>query len=529
MLLLSYLKKKGFFDEFSDKRQLKTDVLSGLTVALALIPEAIAFSFVAGLDPMVGLHAAFIVGLITAIFGGRPGMISGATGAMAVVMTAMVMNHGEFGEQYLYLTLILTWILQMLFGTAKMWKFVRLIPHPVMLGFVNGLAIIIFLSQIPQLKTDGEWLVGIPAIIMWGLILLTMAIMHFLPKVTKAIPSGLAAIWTVTLLVLFIPELKDNAKTIAGYLAEKDSVLTWGLPSFSNPFIWIPTGFIETLKIIVPTAFALAIIGLTESLMTLSLVDEKTNTRGQGNKESIAQWVANFVCGFFSSMWGCAMIGQSMINISSGWRGRMSWISASIFLILFIVFGISIISLIPIAALVGLMFMVVIGTFAWPTLKMLNKIPKSDAFVLIAVTSITVYTEDLAIAVISGIIISALVFAWQKSTQISVRRYVDEKNITHYDFDGPLFFGSIEKFKTLFDVKADTSEIIIDFADSRIMDHSAVEAIDNLTEKYADEKKKLHIRHISEDCRRLIKNADKIADINVLEDPTYKVADDELA
>ena len=527
MILLSYLKKKGFFSEFSDKRQLKTDVLSGLTVALALIPEAIAFSFVAKVDPMVGLHAAFLVGLITAIFGGRPGMISGATGAMAVVMTGMVVLHGI---EYLFVTLILAGILQMLFGLAKMGKFVRLIPHPVMLGFVNGLAIIIFLAQMEQFKTaDGSWITGTPALVMGALILLTMAIMHFLPKYTKAIPSGLAAIGTVTLLALYVPDINTHAKTIAGYLADNDSVLKGGLPQFFNPFPDLSTGILETLKIIVPTAFALAIIGLTESLMTLSLIDEKTNTRGKGNKESIAQWIANFVCGFFSSMWGCAMIGQSMINISSGGRWRMSWISASIFLILFIVFGISIISLIPIAALVGLMFMVVIGTFAWPTLKMLNKIPKSDAFVLVAVTVITVATWDLAIAVISGIIISALVFAWQKSTQISVRRYIDEDNITHYDFDGPLFFGSIEKFKTLFDVKSDTKEIIIDFADSRIMDHSAIEAIDNLTEKYSQENKVLHIRHISEDCRKLIKNADKMVDINIKEDPTYKVADDKLA
>ena len=525
MLLLTYLNKKGFFSEFSDKRQLKTDILSGLTVALALIPEAIAFSFVAKVDPMIGLHAAFLVGLITSIFWGRPGMISGATWAMAVVMTAMVVTYGV---EYLFITLVLTGLLQILFGVAKMWKFVRLIPHPVMLGFVNGLAIIIFLAQLDQFKVWGEWITWMPAIIMWGLILLTMAIMYFLPKFTKAIPSGLAAIGIVTLIALYVPGFED-VKNIAWYLKDNWSdTLSGGLPQFFNPFIGLETGLIETLKIVVPTAFALAIIGLTESLMTLSLIDEKTNTRGKWNKESIAQGAANMVCGFFQSMWGCAMIGQSMINISSGWRGRASWISASIFLILFIVFGVSIISLIPIAALVGLMFMVVIGTFAWPTLKMLNKIPKSDAFVLVAVTVITVATWDLAIAVISGIIISALVFAWQKSTQISVRRYIDENNITHYDFDWPLFFGSIEKFKTLFSIQEDTKEIIIDFADSKIMDHSAIEAIDSLTEKYAIEQKTLHIRHVSEDCRKLIKNADKIIDINIIEDPKYRVADDIL-
>lgn len=524
MLLLSYLKKKGYFSEFWDKRQLKTDILSGLTVALALIPEAIAFSFVAKVDPMIGLHAAFIVGLITALFGGRPGMISGATGAMAVVMTAMVV---QYWVEYLFVTLILTGILQMLFGFAKFGKFVRLIPHPVMLGFVNGLAIIIFKSQLEQFKVAWEWISGTPALIMWGLILLTMGIMHFLPKFTKAVPSGLVAIWVVTLITLFIPGFEDT-RNIASYLADNGySELTARFPEFHIPEI--STWILETLKIIVPTALALAIIGLTESLMTLSLIDEKTNTRGKWNKESIAQGLANFVCGFFQSMGGCAMIGQSMINISSGWRGRTSGASAAIFLILFIVFGVSIISLIPIAALVGLMFMVVIGTFAWPTLKMLNKIPKSDAFVLVAVTVITVATGDLAIAVISWIIISALVFAWQKSTIIHVKRYIDEKNITHYELEGSLFFGSIEKFKTLFELKKDTDEVIIDFADSRIMDHSAIEAIDNLTEKYSQLWKTLHIKHISEDCRNLIKNADKIVDINIIEDPKYRIADDKLA
>jgi len=524
MLLLSYLKKKGYFSEFWDKRQLKTDILSGLTVALALIPEAIAFSFVAKVDPMIGLHAAFLVGLITAIFGGRPGMISGATGAMAVVMTAMVITYWV---EYLFVTLILTWVLQMLFGIAKFGKFVRLIPHPVMLGFVNGLAIIIFKSQLEQFKVAWEWISGSAAVIMWGLILLTMAIMYFLPKITKAVPSGLVAIWVVTLMALFIPGLEDT-RNIATYLADNwYNELKSGFPEFHIPEI--STGLLETLRIIVPTAFALAIIWLTESLMTLSLIDEKTNTRGRWNKESIAQGLANFTCGFFQSMWGCAMIGQSMINISSGWRGRASGISAAIFLILFIVFGVSIISLIPIAALVGLMFMVVIGTFAWPTLKMLNKIPKSDAFVLIAVTVITVATGDLAIAVISWIIISALVFAWQKSTIIWVKRYVDEKNITHYELQGTLFFASIEKFKTLFELENDSNEIIIDFAESRIMDHSAIEAIDNLTEKYSQLWKTLHIKHVSQDCRNLIKNADKIIDINIIEDPKYRIADDKLA
>ena len=524
MLLLSYLKKKGFFDELKDKNQVKTDLLSGLTVALALVPEAIAFSFVAGVNPMIGLHAAFIVGLITAIFGGRPGMISGATWAMAVVMTSLVASHWI---EYLFAALVWVWVLQILFWLFRLGKLVRLIPHPVMLGFVNGLAIIIFLAQIGQFKVAWEWLGWIEVIIMWGLILLTMAIMHFLPKLTKSVPSGLVAIVFVTLLVLFIPGLEDT-RTVASYLAEngyKD--LVWTFPSFHIPSIGV--SFLEMLYIIAPYSLVLAIIGLTESLMTLTLIDEITETRGKGNREAIGQGLANTTCWFFGAMWGCAMIGQSMINITSGARGRISGISASIFLILLIVFATSLISMIPLAALVWLMFMVVIGTFAWPTIKMLNKIPKSDAFVIIAVTTITVVTWDLAIAVVSGVIISALVFAWKKAEDIHVKKYLDEKNITHYELDGPLFFWSITRFKTLFDIKNDTKEIIIDFANSKVMDHSAIEAIDSLTEKYEKAGKILHLKHLSEDCRELIKNAEKIVDINIMEDPKYRVADDKLS
>lgn len=523
MLLLTYLQKKWFFSEFSDTRQLKTDVLSGLTVALALVPEAIAFSFVAGVDPMVGLHAAFIVGILTAIFGGRPGMISGATGAMAVVMTALVLSHGI---EFLFATLVLVGIIQILFGVFGMWKLVRLIPHSVMLGFVNGLAIIIFLAQVGQFKVDGKWLPTNEMGIMLGLILLTMAIIQFLPKITKAVPSGLVAIVGVTLLALFIPGL-DEVRTVSSYLAENGfDGLQWGFPSFHIPIIDV--ALLEMLQIIAPYAFVLAIIGLTESLMTLTLIDEITGSRGKGNKEAVGQGIANTVCGFFSSMGGCAMIGQSMINISNGGRGRMSGISAAVFLILMIVFATAYIAMIPLAALVGLMFMVVIGTFAWPTLKLLNKIPRSDAFVIIAVTAITVITGDLAIAVVSGVVISALVFAWKKAEDIHVVRMVDDKNITHYDLEGPLFFGSITKFKSLFDITSDTKEVIIDFADSKIIDHSAIEAIDSLTETYEKAGKTLHIKHVSEDCRKLLKNAERVVDINVLEDPKYRVADEKL-
>jgi len=472
---------------------------------------------------MIGLHAAFIIGLLTAIFGGRPGMISGATGALAVVMTSLVALHGV---EYLFATLILMWALQILFGLFWLGKLVRLIPHPVMLGFVNGLAIIIFLAQIGQFKVTGEWLIGTDMLIMWALILLTMAIIYFIPKLTKAIPSWLVAIVGVTLLVLFVPGL-EWVRTVSSYLAENwYTDLIGSFPMFHIPML--TTGWIETLTIIAPYAFVLAIIWLTESLMTLTLIDEITETRGQGNRESIGQGIANSVCGFFGAMWGCAMIGQSMINMSNGGRWRASGISASIFLILGIVFATAYIALIPLAALVGLMFMVVIGTFAWPTIKMMNKIPRSDSFVIIAVTTITVVTGDLAIAVVSGVIISALVFAWKKAERIQVVRSVDKKNITHYDLEGPLFFGSVTKFKTLFDIKNDTDEVIIDFQDSRVMDHSAIEAINSLTEKYQKIGKKLHIKHVSEDCRKLIKNAEDIVDINMIEDPKYFVSDHTL-
>ena len=533
MLLLSYLRKKWIFKEFQDKKQLKTDILSGLTVALALVPEAIAFSFVAGINPMVWLHAAFIVWLITAIFWGRPGMISGATWALAVVMVWLVSIHWI---EYLFATLVMMWALQILFWIFKFGKFVRLIPHSVMLWFVNWLAIIIFMAQIWQFKvnkvlenwdTVSTWLSWTEAIVMWLLILVTMAIIHFLPKLTKALPSGLVAIVIVTLLVIFVPWLEET-RTITSYLAENwYKELLWTFPSFHIPNIEV--SFIEMLKIITPYAFILAVIGLTESLMTLTLIDEITETNWSWNKESIWQWIANTTCWFFWAMWGCAMIWQSMINISNWWRGRMSWISASIFLILMIVFATSYISMIPLAALVWLMFMVVIGTFAWPTIKMMNKIPRADAFVIITVTFITVYTWDLAIAVISWVIISALVFAWQKSQDIHIERYIDKKNITHYNLDWPLFFGSTERFKELFDIKNDTKEIIIDFADSKVLDHSAIEAINNLTEKYLDNWKILHLKHLTKDCRKLLKNAEKIVDVNILKDPKYKVADDWLS
>lgn len=519
MLLLNYLNKNWYLDFLQDKKQMKTDILSGLTVALALVPEAIAFSFVAWVNPMVWLYAAFIVGLLTSIFGGRPGMISWATWAMAVVMTSLVVTYWV---DYLFAAIIFTWIIQIVFWLLKFWKVVRLIPHPVMLGFVNGLAIIIFLAQIGQFKVWWEWIAWTQAVIMILLIFLTMWIIHFLPKLTKSVPSWLVAIVIVTLLVMFIPAL-EWTRTVASYLLENwYKGLEWAFPSFAIPDI--KENFLDMLYIVLPYSFVLAIIGLTESLMTLSLIDEITETRWNTNREAIGQWVANTTCWFFGAMWWCAMIGQSMINISNGWRWRLSWISASIFLILLIVFASSLIAKIPLAALVWLMFMVVIWTFAWPTIKMLNKIPFSDAFVLVSVTVITVVTWDLAIAVVSWVIISALVFAWKKSHEIEAKRYIDDKKITHYELDWPLFFWSVSRFKELFNIKEDTKEIIIDFAGSRVMDHSAIEAIDSLTEKYCKAWKKLHLKHLSSDCVKMLNNAKWMVDVNILEDPKYFVA-----
>lgn len=518
MIILHYLRKKWHLDFLQDKKQMKVDILSWLTVALALVPEAIAFSFVAEVSPMVWLYAAFIMGLMTALFWWRPWMISGATGAMAVVMTALVISHGK---EFLFAAVILAWMIQILFWIFKLWKLVRLIPHSVMLWFVNGLAIIIFLSQIGQFQVDWKWLSGSAMILMAMLILMTMAIIQFFPKITKSIPSWLVAIGWVTLLVMYVPAL-DWVRTVADFLRENGfNTLDGSFPKFHIPVINMD--FMEMLYIIYPYSFMLAVIWLTESLMTLTLIDELTETRGHANKESIAQWLWNTMCGFFGAMWWCAMIGQSMINISNGWRKRLSWVSASIFLILFIVYGTTIIVKIPLAALVWLMFMVVIGTFAWPTLKIIHKIPRSDALVLVSVTAITVYTDNLAYAVISGIIISALVFAWKKSSDITAERKNTHKT-TYYRLNWPLFFGSITHFKEIFTPKEDAKDVVIDFMNSQVMDHSALDAIDWLTEKYKKSWKKLHLIHLSPECKKLLENADKFVEVNITEDPKYFIA-----
>ena len=525
--------------EFIIKRvnNVRNDVLSGITVALALVPEAVAFAFVAGVDPLVGLYAAFMVGLITSIFGGRPGMISGATGALAVVMVSLVAQGNAMGSPdenlglyYLFLTVILMGVIQVFAGVLKLGKFVRLIPHPVMMGFVNGLAIVIFLSQLGMFKqtVGGEkiWLEGFSLGYMIGLVALTMLIMWGLPKIkfTKKLPEALIAILVVTGIVIFS---SLDVATVGSFIKDGGGEgLKGGFPvpvleTFSN----IPMNF-ETLKFIFPYALILAAIGLIESLMTLNLIDDLTETRGNSNKECVAQGGANILTGLFGGMGGCAMIGQSIINIKGGGRGRLSGITAAVMLLMFILFGSSYIEQVPIAALVGVMFMVVIGTFAWSSFRILNKIPKTDLFVLILVSAMTVIF-DLAIAVISGVIVSALVFAWENAKKIRARKRIKEDGTKVYEIWGPLFFGSITAFNEKFDVKTDPQMVEIDFVEARISDHSAIEAIFALVEKYQAAGKKVTLKHLSEDCKVLLYKASPIFKGLIeedIDDPRYHLA-----
>jgi SulP family sulfate permease len=499
----------------------KTEVLSGLTVALALVPEAVAFALIAGVNPLVGLYAAFMVGLLASIFGGRPGMISGATGAMAVVMVSLVAAHGV---DYLFATVVLTGLIQISVGLLRLGKFIRIVPHPVMLGFVNGLAIVIFLAQLKQFKVadpeTGElvWMAGTPLLVFCGFIALTMAIMWLLPKLTKAFPSALAGILVVSVLVIGFSIDTRSVGDIAS--------IKGGLPSFHPIPAEIMT--LGALKIILPYAMILAAIGLIESLLTMTLIDEMTDTRGRGNRECVGQGIANSVCGLFGGMGGCAMIGQSMININSGGRGRLSGISAALFLLAFILFGYKLIEQIPMAALIGVMFMVVIATFEWSSFRILKKTPLKDAFVLILVSAVTVLT-DLAIAVVVGVIVSALIFAWEHARHIHVVVRDDPDGSRTYELNGPLFFGCIHEFRDFFDPANDPDDVVIEFRNSRVVDHSAIEAIDALAVKYRKAGKTLHLRHLSEDCRLLLKKAGDMIEVNVLEDPEYFVADDALA
>ena len=496
----------------------QNEILSGLTVALALVPEAVAFAFVAGVDPLVGLYAAFMVGLLASIFGGRPGMISGATGAMAVVMVSLVADHGV---EYLFAAVVLTGLIQITAGILKLGKFIRIVPHPVMLGFVNGLAIVIFLAQIQhfQVDVDGvtQWMSGQPLMIFGGLIVLTILIINYLPKLTTAVPSSLAAIVFVSLLVILL----DIDTNTVGDLAS----IKGGLPQFHIPEVAFN---LDTLKIILPYSIILAAVGLIESLLTLSLIDEVTNTRGRGNRECIGQGIANTATGMFGGMGGCAMIGQSMINVNSGGHKRLSGVAAALFLLAFILFASSLIEQIPMAALVGVMFIVVLGTFEWSSIRIFNKIPRHDAFVLVLVSGVTVAT-DLAIAVIVGVIVSALVFAWEHAKHINVQSYIDENGSKVYELNGPLFFGSVKNFSDLFSPEDDPDDVIIEFQNSRVADHSAIEAIDSLAVQYIKAGKKLHLRHLSEECRQLLDKAGDLVEVNRMEDPSYHVADDKLA
>ncbi|MBV1951682.1 MAG: SulP family inorganic anion transporter [Cycloclasticus sp.] len=512
----------------SRSKSLKNDLLSGLTVALALVPEAVAFAFVAGVEPLVGLYAAFMVGLITAAIGGRPGMISGATGALAVVMVSLVAVHGV---EYLFATVVLMGFLQILAGVFKLGKFIRLVPHPVMLGFVNGLAIVIFMAQLQQFQfldtVTGKltWLPNDKMTLMLGMVALTMAIIHFLPKLTKAVPSSLAAIVTIVAISIGLDmDLRTVQDVLKDMTGDPMATIAGGLPQFHIPMVELN---LETLKVIFPYALILAAIGLIESLLTLTLIDEMTETRGRGNKECIGQGVANVTTGFFGGMGGCAMIGQSMININSGGRGRASGISAALFLLAFILFGSSLIEMIPVAALVGVMFMVVLGTFEWASFRLLGRIPLSDTLVGITVAVVTVLT-DLAIAVVVGVIISTLVFAWKHAKHMHID--VEEKDgVKVYKPIGPLFFASIHNFREQFDPNNDPQEVIIDFARSRVSDHSGIEAIDALAERYLKLGKNLHLRHLSPECRGLLHKAKDLIEVNVIEDPKYAVADDKLA
>ncbi|MFN4247904.1 MAG: SulP family inorganic anion transporter [Flavipsychrobacter sp.] len=501
--------------DFRQKVNYKTEVLSGLTVALALIPEAVAFSLIAGLSPLIGLYAAFVMGLVTSVLGGRPGMISGATGAIAVVIVALAKTHGQ---EYIFATVILAGLIQVLAGVLKLGKFIRLVPQSVMYGFVNGLAIVIFLSQLAQFQTVDasgvhHWLTGNSLYIMLGFVLLTMIIIWGLPKITKAVPASLAAILVVSAIII---GLGIETKTVGDIASIKG-----GFPPFHIPLISLTW---ETLQIIFPYALIVAGVGLIESLLTLNLIDEITETRGRGNKECVAQGIANVTSGFFFGMGGCAMIGQSLINISSGARARLSGIVAAVMLLVFIMFGASLIEKMPMAALTGLMIMVAIGTFEWASLRSFGKMPLHDVLVIVIVAGVTVLLHNLALAVLIGVIIAALVFAWENARRIRARKYVDEQGIKHYEIFGPLFFGSIAAFSEKFDVLTDPNEVIIDFKESRVADMSGIEALNRITERYHKAGKKLHLRHLSADCRQLLKNAEGIIDVNIMEDPAYKVA-----
>ncbi|MDA9873711.1 SulP family inorganic anion transporter [Saprospiraceae bacterium] len=532
---------RRIFNTFTENP--KNDILSGLTVALALVPEAVAFAFVAGIDPLVGLYGAFMMGIVTALFGGRPGMISGATGAMAVVMVHMIAKGNEVGDaltvpisnlglQWLFITLLMVGGIQILAGVFRLGKFVRLIPHPVMMGFVNGLAIVIFLAQLGLFKENingtMEWMTGSSLNIMVGLVALTMLIMWGLPKLTEKIPSALVAIMVVAAITIFGGL---EVSTVGSFIRDGGGQgLQGGLPTFQFQVFSMLSTIGEHWSLIISTALILAAVGLIESLMTLNLVDDLTETRGSGNRECVAQGSANILNGLFGGMGGCAMIGQSIINVESGGRGRLSGVIAAVALLVFVLFAAPLIEQIPIAALVGVMFMVVVGTFAWSSFRIMNKIPLADAFVLIAVSAITVYV-DLAVAVIAGVIISALVFAWKNATMIRARKRMKNENTKVYEIWGPLFFGSIQNFNEKFDPRNDPDNVEIDFIESKVSDHSGIEAMKGIANKYLELGKNVKFTHLSPECKTLLMKANpKFADVieDSIDDPRYHVVTDLL-
>ncbi|GAB2797643.1 SulP family inorganic anion transporter [Rhabdobacter roseus] len=511
MTLFNKLRANGFNP--------KNEILSGLTVALALVPEAVAFSLIANVSPLIGLYSAFIIGLITALIGGRPGMISGATGAVAVVVVSLVARHGV---EYLFAAVVLMGLIQIAVGVLKLGKFIRLVPHPVMFGFVNGLAIVIAMAQLAQFKTINAqgtetWLTGTPLWIMAGFALLTMAIIHFLPKLTKAVPSSLVALVVVSAFIIFFQIPTRTVGDIAS--------IAGGLPEFHLPLV--PLTY-ETFAIIFPYSLIMAMVGLIESLLTLTVIDEMTETRGNSNQEALAQGIANITTGFFGGMGGCAMIGQSIINVSSGGRFRLSGIVAAVGLISFVLVGAPLIEQVPMAALVGLMFMVAIGTFEWASLKIIRKVPTTDVIVMVLVAGVTVLFHNLAVAVLIGVVISALAFAWENAKRIRARKHIDANGAKHYQIYGPLFFGSIAAFNEKFEILSDPDQVIIDFKESRVVDHSAIEALHKITERYAKVGKTVRLLHLSPDCHKLLEKASAIIEVNYYEDPHYNVATDQL-
>ena len=508
------MKKRTPLFDFTQKVNYKNEILAGLTVAMTMIPESLSFAILAGFPPLVGLYAAFIAGLVTAIFGGRPGMISGGAGATVIVLIALMKSHGI---EYVFAAVALGGVVQICIGLFKLGKFIRLVPQPVMFGFVNGLAIIIFMAQLEQFKTvvDGHlvWLSGSALYIMLGLVALTIIIVLGFPRLTKAVPSSLVAIIVVGFIVFFF---KIDTKTVKDIAS-----VSGGLPPFHIP--QVPLTF-ETLQIIFPYGLVMGGVGLTEGLLTLNVVDEITETRGDGNRESLAQGAANILNGFFFGMGGCPMIAQTLVNISAGARARLSGIVAAFTILSIILFASPIIEALPMAALTGVMMMVAIGTFEWASLRIINKMPKQDIFVGITVAVITVWLHNLALAVLIGVILAALVFAWESAKRIRARSFVDANGVKNYEIYGPLFFGSVTAFNEKFDVNNDPEEVIIDFKESKVSDMSAIDALNKLTERYKKASKKLQLKHLSADCRTLLANADDVIAVNIIEDPTYRVA-----